>query len=276
MKKYYLALLFVFTVSIGFAQEALSFDITSPFKLWLLNQEARAMQEICRDDILINRSIAPFAILPTMNFSPNKAEEKLWQIHRKIYAFLDEVQSIYDLSKHFGSGNFSVSLKQARPEIWGYSAIPMTGFSLPKSLTNEVRKGFLDALFVVIGLETSRDRDLSARLKVAIKSLKDEEYRLTNNYIASFKALFPNERSIVNLELFLREGVAKQFGTGLNSVIKSIDDLRPGAASTMLSSDDPLAELEELTKSAVEEESKPIATMEAPDPDAAEIYDLGL
>ncbi len=277
MKKYYLPLLFVLISSISFAQVTVSYDITSPFKLWLLNQEAKAMMEIGCDDVILSKCLSPFSMLPTINCAPGKAEEKLWQIHRKFYVFLDEVQNIYDLAKHFGSGSFSVMLKQARPEIWGYSALKLHCFSLPKSVINETRKGYLDALFIVIGLETSRDRDLSARLKVVIKTLKDEEYRLFNDYVATFKALFPNDRSIVNLEGFLREGVAKKFATGLNSIIKSADDLRPeAAASSILSNDDPLAELESLSQSTVEEESKPISTMEAPDPDAVEIYDLGI
>ena len=143
MKKICFSLLLALVSSFGYAQDSVSFDITTPLKLWLLNNEAKAMQEISLDTTLLNRSSTLFSMLPTKNTVPARAEEKLWQIHRKIYTFIDEVQNIYDLAKHFGSGKFSVSIKQARPEIWCYTAFVTPGFTFPKVFYNKTRKGYL-------------------------------------------------------------------------------------------------------------------------------------
>lgn len=282
MRSKCLALLFAFGLILSncSAQNYISFDITSPLKLWLLSNEAKAMQEIGLDSALLTHCSSPFAMLPPTKGFAVKAEEKLWEIHRKLYSFMDEVQNIYDLAKHFGSGKFSVSLKQTRPEIWGYSALSFCGFRLPKMVYNETRKGYLDALFIAIGLEVRRDKDLSLRLKVAIKSLRDEEYRLFREYLSAFKSLYPNERSAVQLETFLVQGVTKPFAPGLSDVIKSAESLKAEvfAPNEILKTDDddPLAELEALTQSSVEEENQTLSTMETPDQDAVDMYDLGL
>ena len=283
MKKYYLMILFTFICSISYSQTSTNYDITTPFKLWLLNNEAKAMSELGQDNMLLNDSSTPFVILPGISFVPKKAEEDLWSIHRNIYTFLNEVQKIYELAKHFGNGKLAVTLKQARPEIWGYSALPFTGFSLPKSVMNSTRTAFFNSLFITIGLDIKRDKDLSLRLKTAIRQLKDEEYRLTKDYISIFKALYPSERSVVHLEQFLEQGVQKQFATGLTEIIKSAQQMVPELKTTSKTvikaesteeEDDLLSELESLSDTKAEEEAKPITNMEAPDPGSANIYDI--
>ena len=187
MKKYYLAILFTFICSFGYSQTSVSYDITTPFKLWLLKNEAKAMSELGQDSMLLDESSTPFVIIPQTSFVSKRAEEELWSIHRNIYTFLNEVQKIYELAKLFGNGKLAVTLKQARPEIWGYSALYIPCFSLPKSLINSTRTAFFNSLFIAIGLDLKRDKDLSARLKAAIRQLKDEEFRLTKDYISTFK-----------------------------------------------------------------------------------------
>lgn len=273
MKKIYLALFLLFFATNAYSQEIDSLDITTPFKLWLLNNEAKAMAELGRDDMLIIKSSTPFSILSGVSFVPKRAEEQLWEVHRNIYSFLNEVQKIYDLAKHFGNGKFAITIKKARPEIWGYSPLAFIGFSLPKAIFNETRKAYLNSLFIVIGLDTTRDKDLSNRLKMAIKSLKDEEYRLAKDYISTFKALYPSERTIVRLEQFLDQGTSKPFATGLTEIIDSVKYLATNRESNS-SNETSLDELDSLTESAAEEQSKPVSKMEAPDPNASNIYDI--
>ena len=284
MKKYCLIILFVLTCSISFSQSSANYDITTPFKLWILKNEAKAMSELGLDQTLLNDNSTPFIILPRISFVPKRAEEDLWSIHRNIYSFLNEVQKIYELAKRFGNGKLAVTLKQARPEIWGYSALYIPCFSLPKSVINSTRNAFFNSLFVAIGLDLKRDKDLSARLKTAIRQLKDEEYRLTKEYISTFKALYPSERTVVHLEQFLQTGVQKQFATGLTEIINSAKQMVPEFTTTNKTvvntnnnneeEDDLMAELESLSDSKSEEESKPIEKMESPDPDSANIYDI--
>ena len=283
MKKYILMILFTFICSINYAQTSANYDITTPFKLWLLKNEAKAMSELGQDNILLNDNSTPFAILPGISFVPKRAEEDLWSIHRNIYTFLNEVQKIYELAKRFGNGKLAVTLKQARPEIWGYSALYIPCFSLPKIVINSTRSAFFSSLFIAIGLDLKRDKDLSGRLKAAIRQLKDEEYRLTKEYISTFKALYPSERSVVHLEKFLEQGVQKQFATGLTEIINSAKQMVPELktnSKTVINTDsadeedDLLSELESLSDTKAEEESKPVEKMEAPDPDSANIYDI--
>ena len=283
MKKYILMILFTFICSINYAQTSANYDITTPFKLWLLKNEAKAMSELGQDNILLNDNSTPFAILPGISFVPKRAEEDLWSIHRNIYTFLNEVQKIYELAKRFGNGKLAVTLKQARPEIWGYSALYIPCFSLPKIVINSTRSAFFSSLFIAIGLDLKRDKDLSGRLKAAIRQLKDEEYRLTKEYISTFKALYPSERSVVHLEQFLEQGVQKQFATGLTEIINSAKQMVPELktnSKTVINTDsadeedDLLSELESLSDTKAEEESKPVEKMEAPDPDSANIYDI--
>ncbi|MBR4571429.1 MAG: hypothetical protein IKO19_12290 [Candidatus Riflebacteria bacterium] len=283
MKKYFLMILFTFICSISYAQSSANYDITTPFKLWLLKNEAKAMSELGQDNILLNDNSTPFVILPGITFVPKRAEEELWSIHRNIYTFLNEVQKIYELAKRFGNGKLAVTLKQARPEIWGYSALYIPYFSLPRSVINSTRSAFFSSLFIAIGLDLKRDKDLSGRLKTAIRQLKDEEYRLTKEYISTFKALYPSERTVVHLEQFLEQGVQKQFATGLTEIINSAKQMVPELKTsnkTVINTesseeeDDLLSELESLSDTKAEEESKPVEKMESPDPDSANIYDI--
>ncbi len=283
MKKYFLMILFTFICSLSYAQASANFDITTPFKLWLLKNEAKAMSELGQDNILLNDNSTPFVILPGITFVPKRAEEDLWSIHRNIYTFLNEVQKIYELSKRFGNGKLAVTLKQARPEIWGYSALYIPNFSLPRSVINSTRSAFFNTLFIAIGLDLKRDKDLSGRLKAAIRQLKDEEYRLTKEYISTFKALYPSERTVVHLEQFLEQGVQKQFAPGLTEIINSAKQMVPElktSSKTVINTesvdeeDDLLSELESLSDTKAEEESKPVEKMESPDPDSANIYDI--
>ena len=85
MKKYFIAILFTFICSISFSQTSGNYDITTPFKLWILKNEAKAMSELGQDNMLLDDSSTPFVILPKISFIPKKAEEDLWSIHRNIY-----------------------------------------------------------------------------------------------------------------------------------------------------------------------------------------------
>ena len=275
MKKYCLFFIFFLMASSCYSDDSNNFDISTPFKIWLLNNESKAMSELGRDEVVLTKSSTPFSVLPGMVIVPKRAEDELWAVHRRIYTFINEVQKIYDLAKAFGNGKFSVTIKQARPELWGYAHLSFVGFALPKVIFNETRRTFLNSLFAAIGLNPQRDQNLSERLKKVIADLKDEEYRLTKEYISTYRALYPSEKTIVLLQNFLEQGVKKPFATGLSEIIKSAKDLEKISTTNVpLSSDDPLAELESLSYSEVEEQEKPVSQLEEPDPDAAGIYDI--
>ncbi len=274
MRKYCLLICFVLLCSISYSQEIDSYDIITPLKLWLLNNEAKAMSELGCDGMIISKNSTPLSILPKIPFTEKKAEEELWTMHRKLYSFLNDTQKIYDLSKRYANGKFAVAIKQARPEVWGYSPFVFTGFGLPKIISTETRKNFLKSLAVVIGLDIKRDADLSARLRELIRSLKDEEYRFLREYMSMFKALYPSEKSVAQLEAFLNQGPKKPFGNGLSEVVDAVKDAFSESESELDTSEDSLEELDSLADSETETKQKEVEQMEAPDPDAANMYDI--
>ena len=273
MKKIFILIIFSLICSASYSNEVISYDITTPFKVWLMNNEAKAMSELGLDEMILSKSSVPFSILPKTNVEPKKSEEDLWIVHRNIYSFLNEVQRIYNLAKQFGNGKFTVNVRKARPEIWGYSSFAFNGFSLPNTIYYETRKAYLSTLFSAIGLDVKKDIDLSERLREKIRAMKDEEFRLMKEYISFYKALYPTEKTVVVLERFITQGAQKPFATGLNEMVKQLTNLSKDKSSSS-DSGDPLAELESLTDSKVEEEAKPVTQMEAADPGAAEMYDI--
>ena len=248
MKRIILPLFLLFATCVT-AQERVN-DISSPFKLWLLNNEARAFSSLSSDEMLISKVSAPFSLMPPGQSGGIKAEERLWQIHRKIYIFLDEVQNIYTIARQFGNGRLAIVFKQARPEIW--SALPLISFkpALLPALSQDLRRVFHQTMLNSLNLKPDRDADLSARLTKAVKRLSDEEFRLLNDYFAAFAALYPSDGSIKVLRGFIETGSRKAFATGLSELLKpaaATVSSMAGAASTP-EADDPLAELERLAQ----------------------------
>ncbi|EKD84039.1 MAG: hypothetical protein ACD_39C00285G0001, partial [uncultured bacterium] len=234
------------------AQSTRPFDITSRFKFWLLNNEARAMSTLKSDELLIDRVITPFAFMP---FGPNssaKAEERIWKIHHKIYALVDEVQEIYSVAKHYGSGRFGILFKQHRPEIWAVMPLQATMPGLVSILAVEFRKAFHADLLKSLHLDARRDLDLSGRMQQAVKKLSDDEYRLFEDYLGTFSALFPSDPTARIIGTFIESGSKKQFAAGLKDFLQPVftapvfSEINISAAP--VEPEDPLAELEKLSE----------------------------
>ncbi len=238
--------LFLLLAGCASAQERVN-DITSAFKLWLLNNEARAFSSLSSDEMLISKVSAPFAILPPGQSTGVKAEERLWQIHRKVYVFLDEIQNIYTIARQFGNGRLAIVFKQARPEIW--AALPLLSFkpALLPTLSPAMRRVFHLTLLNSLNLKPERDIDLSNRLNRAIGRLSDEEFRLLNDYFATFAALYPSDGSLKVLRGFIETGSRKPFATGLTELLKPATTT-DAAAAPPPDLEDPLAELERLAQ----------------------------
>lgn len=240
-------LIFLLCASVSQGQSKF-FDISSPLKLWLLNNEARVFSSLSSDELLINRVSLPFSFMPSEKLSMTKAEEKIWDTHRKIYALLDETQSIYATAKRFGSGRFAIVFKQSRPEIWSLLPLQMVRPGLLNLLAVDYRKAFHATLLKGLKLEIDRDLDLSARLGKAVKKLSDDEYRLLDDYFATFAALFPGDSSIRMLKAFIENGPRNNFAPGMKDLLKPVFTAPVFAEVTILSATtvDPLAELEKL------------------------------
>jgi hypothetical protein len=245
-----LILLLVFLLLAGNAQSQTMHDITSPFKFWLLNNEARVFSSLSSDAMLTERVAIPFSFMPSEAMTWGKAEEKLWETHRKFYALLEEAQTIYSLARRYGNGKFAVIFKQHRPEIWALLPLQAAGPGLLNLLAMDYRKAFHATLMQCLKLSAERDTDLPGRLSRAVQKLSDEEYRLLEDYFANFSALYPSEGSVRMLQSFLSSGPRKNFAPGIKDLLKPVFTapvtMEVTAGKPAVEPEDPLAELEKL------------------------------
>jgi hypothetical protein len=246
------------------AQNDKPFDITSRLKLWLLNNEARAMSSLKADALFADRVNSPFAFMPFDSAPSAMAEERLWAIHYKLYIMLDEIQAIYSSAKTYGSGRFGILFKQHRPEIWAVLPLQATLPGLVSITAVEYRKAFHAALLKVLNLDAGRDADLSARLQRAVKRLSDEEFRLFDDYLNTFTALYPSDPTARIIAAFIESGSKKQFAAALKDFLAPVFTA-PVFAEINISAapvepDDPLAELEKLAGMAENTSTGPTQT----------------
>ncbi len=248
LNKALVIVLFILSPLILHAQRV--FDITSPFKLWMLNNEARVFSSIGQDELFISRISLPFSFLPFRTISLAKSEEKLWETHRKFYSLLDETQEIYDIAKRFGNGRFNIVFKQSRPELW--SLIPLLNYSpwLHRVIGIEFRRAFHSTLLKALLLDEKRDLNLPVRLQNAIKKLSDDEYRLFTDYIETFRALYPSDSTARMLSTFTTRATRTNYAPGIKDLLQPVFTApAQWPASTpaeAADSSDPLAELERL------------------------------
>lgn len=234
------------------AQNMRPFDITSRFKLWLLNNEARAMSSLKSDEILLNRVESPFAFMLFGTSPSAKAGERIWAINHKIYVLVDEIQEIYSVAKHYGSGRFGILFKQHRPEIWSVMPLQTATPGLVSIVAVDYRKAFHQTLLSSLRLDAKRDLDLSVRLQRAVKRLSDEEYRLFDDYLSTFSALFPTDPTARIIKAFIEGGSKKQFAAGLKDFLQPVfsapvfSDITISAAP--VEPEDPLAALDKLAE----------------------------
>lgn len=288
MKRFSICLLLLLSATVSMAQSHGS-DITSPFRLWLLNNEARVFSSLATDEILTGKVVSPFSLLPPTRLQTGKAEEKLWETHRKIYVLLDETQNIYSVARKYGNGRFAVITKQARPETWSLMPLLAATPEIIRTVSPLFRKTFHNTLLKSMNLDPERDIDLSARLNKALKKLSDEEFRLMNDYFGTFAALFPSDPSIRVLKSFIETGSRKPFGTGLKELLRpSVEPSAPTKVATAQAAepDDPLAELEKLAQfdagltdsinpepDSKADEKQP-ATLEPPPPGTEDLFNI--
>ncbi|MFZ5953216.1 MAG: hypothetical protein ACOYXC_21105 [Candidatus Rifleibacteriota bacterium] len=264
---------FFLILSMMFSVPAMAIEdsITSRFKFWLLNNEARMLSTISFDRQITAQIEEPFAIMPESPAAVNLSVERILSVHRKFYLFLDEIEQVYQLAARFGNGRFAIVIKQARPEIW--AQVPLMIVHGPsKSLTGPYRKVFYDTLIKTLGLDSQRDKDLSSRLNKAKGRLSDEEMRVFKGYAEAFNALFPGDRSARMMLAFVENASTRQFAGGISRLLEpeivstSFVAVPVQAAPSDAGLDDPLAELEKLTAMTEAEEkqlgldAKPVET----------------
>jgi|GEM_PF-2279902 len=191
----------------------------APFAAWLMNNEARAMAILASDRLLSDRISEPFGLLGAVPLSPAKSEQDIWAIHLQYYRFLPEAVEIAKLARRFGSGEFARVFDQAFPGNW--ICAPVIG--VPTFHVREValplNTAFRESILVCMGVDKDRDADLTERLKRGQESISADNRRLQGQYFETFLALYPNNRPVRALDVFLKNGMKKSTAQGVASAL---------------------------------------------------------
>ncbi|MDD3001573.1 MAG: hypothetical protein PHF29_07450 [Candidatus Riflebacteria bacterium] len=280
MKKHILVIIFTFLASVSYSQ--VMFDITTPFKLWLLNNEARVFSSLNLDMKLIWEMSTPLSFTPNIEIENTGAEEELWNTHRKYYRVLDDIQSIYTMTKRFGNGRLSVLTKQARPEIWSVSMFDFFKPVIQSATSVRNREGWHFTLLKALRLAPERDYDLNKRLQNSISKLSSEEYRLLNSYFSNFSALYPGNTKIKLLQAFLDRSNRNSapIGAGIHDLLKptqtsstEVSSSSPvNSDSSPQNEDNALAELEKIAGMGESDENATFEDTPEPEEDMFNIW----
>jgi hypothetical protein len=250
---------------------------------------------------------APFSMLPPSSVSEFSAAEDIWTMHRKFYVFLEELDHVFNAAIRFGNGRFTITVKRARPEIWGTIAFHNFSPWVLNDLYYLIRKSFHADLIKALNLDPVKDIDLSARLGNSLIKLNERDVRLFNQYLNTFSALYPSDNTVRMIKTLLSQNLNNSFGRGLTQLLKpEFVKLGPKEAIDISNQSgeeikDPLAELEQLaemedytTDSNIQPIRKPTAedypepenteeesgenkepeSLEEPDPEAIEMFNI--
>ena len=190
-------------------------EVTAPFHLWLLNNEARIFATLGNDRRLIERMNMPVPMLPGLPMPSPRVEEKLYKIHLGLFRLFPEFNAIFGLARNYGSGQFARVFERARPGrpalsgIRGLPAWPL------QAIAPLLDKQFQESFFAAQGISKERDVDLGQRLASTLESLNDGDRRLLGAYLETFLALYPTNQPTRILAGMVRNGVNKEFAKGL-------------------------------------------------------------
>lgn len=242
MKRLFTIVIFTICLQPLSAQQ---FSLTSRFKFWLLNNEARMLSVISFDRQITSKIEKPFALLPRYHDNINISVERILGLNRKFYAFLDEIDHAYQLALRFGNGRLAVLLKKARPAAWSLLPFTQTCPWLGKHLQETYRKAFYATFIKSLGLNQEQDKNVSARLQKATNKLSTEEARLLNSYLNNFSALFPGDQSPKMIWAFVESAGKQNFARGIAWLLEP-DTAFAAIQNSEAELGDPLAELEKL------------------------------
>ncbi|MGM0598406.1 MAG: hypothetical protein ACQETH_01195 [Candidatus Rifleibacteriota bacterium] len=230
------------------------YSMTSRFRFWLLNNEARALSALSFDQLLSSRIQAPLAILPPQQASAIPAAEDIWTMHRKFYVLLEELDHVFNAAIRFGNGRFTITVKKARPEIWGILAFHTYSPWVLNDLYSLMRRSFYNDLIAALNLDPTKDVNLSTRLANSLSKLNERDVRLFNQYLNTFSALYPSDNTAKLIKTLLQRNFNNSIGQGLTQLLRP-EFVKLEAQETLDISNeadeeikDPLAELEQLAE----------------------------
>ena len=206
--------------------------IEGPFVLWMANNEARSMMLLSQDRQFLDRMSCPLGFLTLDEMPGVHAEESLWAQHSVLYKMLPGISGIFRLARRFGSGAFLKVVERARP---GY-AVSQTFFAGPgnmgRILAPILDKRFQEDFLTAVGLPKDSEQDLSKRLEQVLRSVRDSERRLLDQYLDNFLALYPKNRPTRYLASLVKNGLNREFAKGMTQMINEVNQIAPAASET--------------------------------------------
>jgi len=191
----------------------------APFTAWLMNNEARTMAILAGDRLVAERLSHPLGFLGAPSLPPFRAELDLWNIHLQFYRFLPEAVEVARLARRFGSGEFAKVFERAFPGNW--VTMPMIGvptFNV-RELSLPLNTSFRESVLACMGIDKNRDADLTERLKRSQGGISPDDRRLLGQYLETFLALYPNNRSVRAIDGFLKHGMKKSTAQSVASAL---------------------------------------------------------
>ncbi len=199
--------------------------IEAPFVLWMANNEARSMMLLSQDRQLLDRMSSPLGCLPIRDLPRVRPEESLWAQHAVMFRMLPEISEVFRLARRFGSGAFMRVVEQARP---GY-AVVQAFFGGPgnmgRTLAPILDKRFQEDFLTAVGLPKDSEQDLAKRLEQVLRSIRDSERRLLDQYLDNFLALYPKNRPTRYLASLVKNGLNREFAKGMTQMVNEVNQV---------------------------------------------------
>ncbi|HNV72911.1 MAG TPA: hypothetical protein PKO06_24595 [Candidatus Ozemobacteraceae bacterium] len=197
--------------------------IEAPFVLWMANNEARSMMLLAQDRQLLDRMSCPLGLLTLREMPGVRVEEALWAQHATMYRMLPEVSEVFRLARRFGSGAFMRVVEQARPGYATVQAFFAGPGNMGRTLAPILDKRFQEDFLTAVGLPKDSEQDLSKRLEQVLRSVRDSERRLLEQYLDNFLALYPKNRPTRYLASLVKNGLNREFAKGMTQMVNEVN-----------------------------------------------------
>lgn len=200
------------------------------------------MAILAGDRLVAERLSHPLGFLGAQSLPPFRAELDLWNIHLQYYRFLPEAVEIARLARRFGSGEFAKVFERAFPGNW--VTMPMIGAPTfhAREVSHPLNTSFRENVLACMGIDKNRDADLTERLKRCQSGISPDDRRLLGQYLETFLALYPNNRSVRAIDGFLKHGMKKSTA---RSVASALGLNTASTAASLLELEEPAGETPE-------------------------------
>ena len=197
--------------------------LESPFVIWLMNNESRAISRLAADRHIMAQFSQPCGLFPFSARTQTSAAAKLWEIHLQFFRMLPETNHLYRLIRRFGSGKLVVALKEAKPAHWLLQPIPGFAGEYAHQIRPVLHQDFVESVINALQLNPETDKDLEAYRQKIVRSISDQHRRLLGSYFETFLALYPSDNRSRYLWGFLHQELKKNVTQGVSQLFTAGD-----------------------------------------------------